>query len=96
MADARVVHQNIQSPFRVVDLVGGSLAKPFVGYIESDEFRFAFMSSDSSDSFVTAFFVSVSDVNESVGADERFRNGSADARPGPGNQSDFILEAEHG
>jgi hypothetical protein len=62
-----------------VDLVGGSLAKHFIGYIESDEFRFAFMSSNSSDSFATAFFVSVSDVNESVGADERFGNGSADA-----------------
>ena len=85
MADARVVHQNIQSLFRDVDLVGGSLAKHFIGYIESDEFHFALVSFDSSDRFAAVFFVAVSDINESVGTDKSFRNGSADAFGAAGN-----------
>ena len=55
VADSRVVHEDIQSLLRAVDMVGDSLAKPFIRYIELDEFRFALVSFDSSDSFVTAF-----------------------------------------
>jgi hypothetical protein len=60
-----------------MDMVSDSLAKHFIRYIEPDEFRLALVSFDSSDRFAAGFSVAVGDVNESVGADERFGNGSA-------------------